>query len=61
MKQIKDKEYFSRYHDGDYQDDVLLIGINYEPKTNAHLKTRLKFEALLYAIPYRNSNSISGL
>ena len=33
MNQIKEKEYFSRYRDGDYPNDVLLIGINYDPKT----------------------------
>jgi len=36
MKQIKEKEYFSRYRDGDYPNDVLLIGINYDPKTKEH-------------------------
>lgn len=36
MKQIKEKEYFSRYRDGDYPNDVLLIGINYDPKTKDH-------------------------
>lgn len=33
MKQIKKKEYFSRYNDYGYPNDVLLIGINYNPKT----------------------------
>ena len=36
MEQIKEKEYFSRYRDGDYPNDVLLIGINYDPKTKDH-------------------------
>ena len=36
MEQIKEKEYFSRYRDGDYPNDVLLIGINYNPKTKDH-------------------------
>ncbi|SFP72168.1 PD-(D/E)XK nuclease superfamily protein, partial [Ruminobacter amylophilus] len=36
MNQIKEKEYFSRYRDGDYPNDVLLIGINYNPKTKDH-------------------------
>lgn len=36
MGQIKKKEYFSRYRDGDYPNDVLLIGINYDPKTKDH-------------------------
>ena len=36
IKQIKEKEYFSRYRDGDYPNDVLLIGINYNPKTKEH-------------------------
>ncbi len=36
MKQIKEKEYFSRYREGDYPNDVLLIGINYNPKTKDH-------------------------
>jgi hypothetical protein len=36
MEQIKEKEYFSRYRDGDYPNDVLLIGINYDPKTKSH-------------------------
>ena len=36
MNQIKEKEYFSRYRDGDYPNDVLLIGINYNPKTKEH-------------------------
>ena len=36
IKQIKEKEYFSRYCDGDYPNDVLLIGINYNPKTKEH-------------------------
>ena len=36
IKQIKEKEYFSRYIDGDYPNDVLLIGINYNPKTKNH-------------------------
>ena len=35
-EQIKEKEYFSRYRDGDYPNDVLLIGINYNPKTKDH-------------------------
>ena len=36
IDQIKEKEYFSRYRDGDYPNDVLLIGINYSPKTKDH-------------------------
>ena len=36
IDQIKEKEYFSRYRDGDYPNDVLLIGINYDPKTKDH-------------------------
>ena len=36
LNQIKEKEYFSRYRDGDYPNDVLLIGINYNPKTKDH-------------------------
>ena len=36
MNQIKEKEYFSRYRDGVYPNDVLLIGINYNPKTKDH-------------------------
>ena len=36
VKQIKENEYFSRYREGDYPNDVLLIGINYDPKTKAH-------------------------
>ena len=36
MNQIKEKEYFRRYIDGDYPNDVLLIGINYNPKTKDH-------------------------
>ena len=36
MNQIKEKEYFRRYIDGDYPNDVLLIGINYNPKTKEH-------------------------
>ena len=36
IAQIKAKEYFSRYRDGDYPNDVLLIGINYDPKTKDH-------------------------
>ncbi len=36
LEQIKEKEYFSRYRDGDYPNDVLLIGINYNPKTKDH-------------------------
>jgi hypothetical protein len=36
MNQIKEKEYFRRYVDGDYPNDVLLIGINYNPKTKDH-------------------------
>ncbi|MBQ8706871.1 MAG: AAA family ATPase [Succinivibrionaceae bacterium] len=36
LRQIKEKEYFSRYRDGDYSNDVLLMGINYDPKTKAH-------------------------
>ena len=34
--QIKEKEYFSRYRDGAYPNDVLLVGINYDPKTKKH-------------------------
>jgi hypothetical protein len=36
LNQIKEKEYFSRYRDGDYPNDVLLIGINYNTKTKDH-------------------------
>ena len=36
LHQIKEKEYFSRYRNGDYQNDILLIGINYNPKTKDH-------------------------
>ena len=36
MNQIKEKEYFRRYIDGDYPNDILLIGINYNPKTKEH-------------------------
>ena len=36
LNQIKEKEYFRRYIDGDYPNDVLLIGINYNPKTKEH-------------------------
>jgi hypothetical protein len=36
LNQIKEKEYFSRYRDGDYPNDILLIGINYNPKTKDH-------------------------
>ena len=36
LYQIKEKEYFRRYIDGDYPNDVLLIGINYNPKTKEH-------------------------
>ena len=36
MNQIKEKEYFRRYINGDYPNDVLLIGINYNPKTKDH-------------------------
>ena len=36
IAQIKEIEYFSRYRDGDYPNDVLLIGINYDPKTKDH-------------------------
>ena len=36
LKQIKEKEYFSRYRDGDYPNDILLIGISYNPKTKTH-------------------------
>ena len=36
LKQIKEKEYFSRYQNGDYPNDVLLIGINYNRKTKDH-------------------------
>ena len=36
MKQIKEKEYFSRYNDYGYPNDVLLIGINYNPKTREY-------------------------
>ncbi|MGN1356654.1 MAG: AAA family ATPase [Succinivibrionaceae bacterium] len=36
LKQIKEKEYFSRYRNGDYPNDVLLIGINYSRKTRDH-------------------------
>ena len=36
LNQIKEKEYLSRYRDGDYPNDVLLIGINYNPKTKDH-------------------------
>ncbi len=36
LNQIKEKEYFSRYQSGDYPNDILLIGINYNPKTKEH-------------------------
>ena len=36
IDQIKNKEYFQRYREGDYPNDVLLIGINYDPKTKEH-------------------------
>ena len=36
LHQIKEKEYFSRYRNGDYQNDILLIGISYNPKTKDH-------------------------
>ena len=36
MNQIKEKEYFRRYIDGDYSNDILLVGINYNPKTKEH-------------------------
>ena len=36
MNQIKEKEYFRRYIDGDYPNDILLVGINYNPKTKDH-------------------------
>ena len=36
MNQIKEKEYFRRYIDGDYPNDILLVGINYNPKTKEH-------------------------
>ena len=36
INQIKEKEYFSRYREGDYPNDVLLIGINYDSKTKEH-------------------------
>jgi hypothetical protein len=36
IKQIKEKEYFSRYLNGEYPNDILLIGINYDPKTKEH-------------------------
>ncbi len=36
MRQIKDKEYFKRYREGDYPNDILLIDINYNPKTKEH-------------------------
>lgn len=36
MGQVKEKEYFSRYWDGDYPNDVILIGLNYDSKTKEH-------------------------
>ena len=36
INQIKEKEYFRRYIDTDYPNDILLIGINYNPKTKEH-------------------------
>ena len=36
MNQIKEKEYFRRYIDGDYPNNILLVGINYNPKTKDH-------------------------
>lgn len=36
IKQIKEKDYFSRYLNGEYPNDILLIGINYDPKTKEH-------------------------
>lgn len=36
IDQIREKEYFSRHRQGDYPNDVLLIGIGYNPKTKDH-------------------------
>ena len=36
MDQIKKKEYFSRYRDGDNPNDVIMIGLNYDPKNKEH-------------------------
>ena len=47
MNQIKEKEYFSRYIDGDYPNDVLLIGINYNPKTKDHQCLIEKMEPII--------------
>ncbi|WP_406041906.1 AAA family ATPase [Succinimonas sp.] len=36
MNQIKEKEYFERYRDGDYPNEVILTGLNYSSKTKEH-------------------------
>ena len=36
IKQIKDKEYFKRFREGDYPNDVRIVGINHDPKSKAH-------------------------
>ena len=36
MEQIKEKEYFARYRDGGYPNDVILVGINYDRKNKTH-------------------------
>jgi hypothetical protein len=36
MNQIKEKEYFERYRDGDYPNEVIMIGLNYSSKTKEH-------------------------
>ncbi len=36
MSQIKEKEYFSRYRDGDYPNEVIMIGLNYSSKNKEH-------------------------
>ena len=47
MNQIKEKEYFRRYIDGDYPNNVLLIGINYNPKTKDHQCLIEKMEPII--------------
>ena len=37
VKQIKEKEYFSRYRDGNNPNNMPITGINYNPKTKDHL------------------------
>ncbi|MBQ3681736.1 MAG: AAA family ATPase [Succinimonas sp.] len=36
MDQIKKKEYFGKYRDGGYPNDIIMIGLNYDPKTKEH-------------------------